>query len=142
MTCKAIILTCMDYRFVKLTHENLKTLGYEKNYDVFAAAGASLMYNDDKDKSINELESFKKVFEIHVDLAKKLHDVKEILIIDHEDCGAYKEYYGDALNKLNEFAIHIMNTQLSLKELQAKYPKIKVKIFYLRKSGELQMLSM
>jgi hypothetical protein len=49
------------------------------------------------DKTDNYLKTWRNVFETHIKLAVTLHDIKEIHIIDHEDCGAYNAWFGSDL---------------------------------------------
>ena len=125
---RAIVLTCMDYRFVGSIAEKLNALGYECDYDLFVAAGGSLMYSDDRGINVELASSFgawQKSFEDHVGLAVNLHNVSEIVVVDHEDCGAYNAYYGEKtdeeLEDLNE-----SNMKTFVRKLKAKYPSLKV----------------
>uniref|UniRef100_A0A6C0JYZ0 Uncharacterized protein n=1 Tax=viral metagenome TaxID=1070528 RepID=A0A6C0JYZ0_9ZZZZ len=43
------------------------------------------------------LRTWRNAFETHIKLAVILHDITEIHIIDHEDCGAYNAWFGPTL---------------------------------------------
>ena len=76
-TAKALVITCMDFRLIDDAVYFLNSKGYNNNYDELILAGASLGYNQTK------FESWKKTVDDHIGLAKKLHNIKEIIIIDH-----------------------------------------------------------
>jgi hypothetical protein len=63
--------------------------GYHINYDQFILAGASLGFTQTKfpywgDTLID-----------HMGIGKELHHFREIIFIDHMDCGAYRKFYPD-----------------------------------------------
>jgi len=58
--------------------------GYSQDYDYFILAGASL----------GALQGWTQVFKDHLDLSIKLHNIQEVIFIDHLDCGYYKKIYG------------------------------------------------
>ena len=90
-TAKAMVLTCMDYRLVDDAVYAMIQKGYLNNYDEFVLAGASLGYiNNDR---------WRNAFDDHVILAIKLHQINEIIVIDHRDCGYYKSIYGSDVIK-------------------------------------------
>jgi len=80
-TAKALVITCMDFRLIDDAVYFLNSKGYNNNYDELILAGGSLGYNQTK------YESWKKTVDDHIGLAKKLHNIKEIIVIDHMDCG-------------------------------------------------------
>ena len=85
---KAVLLSCMDYR---LTDETLAFMHSEKlkdNYDHLVLAGASLAVTAGK------FPEWEKTFWDHLQLARDLHHVEEVYVIDHRDCGAYKLVLG------------------------------------------------
>ena len=51
-------------------------------------AGASLAAVSDKFPSSNA------AFWDHIGIAKTLHHIKKVIVVDHRDCGAYKVAYG------------------------------------------------
>jgi carbonic anhydrase len=74
-----LVVSCIDYRFrSKVSHWIDDTLNGEA--DIVALAGVS--------KAILE-DSSQKIALNQIRIAKDLHDVKNIHLIDHMDCGAY-----------------------------------------------------
>ena len=124
---KAIVLTCMDYRFVGSVAKSLNQMGYVKDYDLFVVAGGSLTYSDDSGNTelLNCFSAWQKSFEDHVDLAVSLHQISEIVVVDHEDCGAYNAFYGKCTE--SQLTLHHQhNLSTFAKKLQTKYPQLKI----------------
>jgi len=80
-------LSCIDYRLFEATIRLLQQDCQIDAFDHTILAGASLGFNQ------YEYESWPITWLEHVNLAIKLHDIKKIVVIDHEDCGAYKLFY-------------------------------------------------
>jgi len=72
--CDAIIVCCMDFRFQKYirkwTDENLP----DKTFDLVGFAGST--------KNLETILS-------QIDISVNLHKTKEVILIHHEECGAY-----------------------------------------------------
>ena len=84
---KAIVITCMDFRLIDDAVRYLDKEGYNNNYDEFILAGSSLGYNQ---KTYN---AWTETLDKHIELAQQLHHIKEVIVIDHMNCGAYKIFY-------------------------------------------------
>ncbi len=85
---KALIITCIDYRFVDEAVTFLDGKGYNNEYDEFILAGASLGYNTSL--SALNYSGWNTVLENHIDISYSLHKIEEIIVMDHMECGAYK----------------------------------------------------
>lgn len=85
---EVLLLTCMDYRFMDEVERFMTKKGYRNKYDHIVLAGASLGATD-------TFQEWTKVFNDHVELGKRLHGIKKVMVIDHQDCGAYKLQFGE-----------------------------------------------
>ena len=83
-SARAIMLSCMDYRLVDDLVNFMEAHDYHDAYDHVVLAGASLGVVHEAFAEWHE------VFWKHVELAKELHSVTEVIVIDHRDCGAYR----------------------------------------------------
>jgi carbonic anhydrase len=110
---KCLLLSCMDYRFIQSTADLLERLEYEKAYDYFILAGASLGYNAGP-------QDWRQTWLDHIHLAKQLHNIQEIIIVEHEDCGYYKQYYGTN----DTFGMHLYNVRQFVPQMKALYPDL------------------
>lgn len=88
-TVTALAITCIDYRLVD---DAVTFFNSEKHlkgdYDEVSLAGASLAAVSDKFPSSNA------AFWDHIGIAKTLHHIKKVIVVDHRDCGAFKVAFG------------------------------------------------
>jgi carbonic anhydrase len=87
-TVTALAVTCIDYRLVDEGVKFFAAQNLSNDYDQVALAGASLAAVSPKFPSSNA------AFWDHVGIAKQLHHIKKIVVVDHRDCGAYRVAYG------------------------------------------------
>jgi carbonic anhydrase len=84
----ALAFSCIDFRLVDSAVKFFDADIRPKDYDLLALAGASLGAVSAKFPSSNA------AFWNHVDIAKSLHHIKKVVVLDHRDCGAYKVAFG------------------------------------------------
>lgn len=126
-----LLLSCIDYRLIDDIVYSLNRLGYINSYDQFILAGASLGYNNNN--------KWRDVCNDHIDIATKLHNIKKIYIIDHYDCGYYKQFYSKSELQQNEHALHVNNLIKSVDLMKNTYPGMfEYKVFIINLDGQLQ----
>lgn len=77
-----LLLGCIDYRYPRRTVDAMARIGPNIPYDQFILAGASLGAC---------VPAWQAVLVQHVRAALKLkHNIEQIVILDHRDCGAYQ----------------------------------------------------
>ena len=119
---KAFVLCCMDFRLRDNQICQLNRKGYKNNYDEVIAAGASLGYN-----GLAEYGGWKTYIEEHFELGYQLHNISEIIVIDHDKCGAFAVQYPDIINEddsvdaSKEREYHITDITTCVDELWTKY---------------------
>ncbi len=129
---KAIVITCMDFRLIDDAVKYLDTIGYNNNYDEFILAGASLGYNQTKYTAWTE------TLDKHIELAESLHEIKEVIVIDHMSCGAYKIFYEkDSIPRDEEIKLHKENFEKFKKSIKNKYPQFEVKTLLMDLNGTI-----
>lgn len=113
--CDALVVHCMDYRLQKFLQPWITVrFGYD-NFDIISLAG-----------SVHDYEMVLK----YVQLAVKIHSIRTVCLINHEDCraygreGTYKRHKHDLLD--TRFKIH------------ALFPDLSVEAFYLRLDGSFE----
>ncbi|MDX6696228.1 MAG: hypothetical protein QOF02_3831 [Blastocatellia bacterium] len=78
-----LLLTCMDFRFLRLIAQYMG--GWK--YDHVALAGAAL------GAVVEQKPHWRETFLDHLNLARRLHQIESgIIILEHRDCGAYREF--------------------------------------------------
>ena len=114
-TCDAIVVSCIDFRFQKYIRDWLDKNLVNQTFDYVGFAGG-----------VKDLPTILNQINISV----KLHDVKKIILMNHEECGAYgvestpQRHSSDLLKAKNEI--------LKL------YPNLNVQLYYLHLNGTFE----
>lgn len=87
-----LLLTCMDLRLLDEVVQFMDHDGLTNRYDHVILAGAALGGLGGGSKKHRH---WKKTFFNHLKIAHQLHHIKDVYIIEHRDCGAYREFLGD-----------------------------------------------
>lgn len=114
-TCDALVVSCIDFRFQKYIRKWLDENLGDKTYDYVGYAGSS-----------KDLKTVLKQLEISV----KLHDIKQVILMHHEQCGAY----GKSSTPENH-AKDLLKARRAIKKL---YPHLQVDLFYLLLDGKFE----
>ena len=131
-TAKSLVLSCMDFRFVNDTIGFLNK-DYNDSYNKFSLAGASLGYNQETFKDWGT------AFDKHIELSKQLHDIDEIIVVDHMDCGAYRILNEKPeMTKREEYQLHRQNLVKFKKVINQKHPSLKVTTFLVDTDGNVE----
>lgn len=85
---QAMGVSCIDYRLVDDAVRFFGKLGLANEYDALSLAGASLAAVSPKFPSSN------KAFWDQLAIARDLHHIRKVVVVDHRDCGAYKVAFG------------------------------------------------
>jgi carbonic anhydrase len=117
---EALGFTCIDYRVVDEAAALFHQEGLTNRYDMLALAGASLAAVSPVFPSSNA------AFWDHVAIARKLHAIRKVIVVDHRDCGAYKVAFGKdyAGSGAAELAQHKGVMQKLKTELANKHPEL------------------
>lgn len=133
---EAMILTCIDYRFLDtviffLEQDPVLT----QKYDFTTLAGASLGFNQDKFKC------WKLTFIELVKLAIELHHIRQLIVFDHMDCGAYQLLYPDIeLNTEEERKLHIKNIKQFIHQSKKIFPKLIFSGYLVHNNGHIETI--
>ena len=72
--CDSAVITCIDFRFQKYINDWIAEFLKGKTHDRISIAGSS--------KNLDFILS-------QIDISVHLHDIKKVIVIHHEGCGAY-----------------------------------------------------
>ena len=116
--CESIVVHCMDYRLQSFINQWLETNLPNSSYDRAVIAGG--VYD---------------VYDVirQVDIAARLHGVKKVILINHEDCGMY----GTAGTE-ERHDEDLKNAEDKIKRL---FPHLEVDTYYLNLDGTFQQNS-
>jgi carbonic anhydrase len=116
-TCDAFVVACIDFRFQKYIKDWLGKNLQNKTYDYVGFAGST--------KNLDTIVG-------QLDISVRLHQIKEVVLIHHEECGAYgTESTHDR---------HATDLNKAKKTILEKYPQLSVSLFYLHLDGEFEKI--
>ena len=118
---KAMVLSCIDPRFQPKVFNYLKKKNLTGKYSSFTIAGGSIGVTAKKFKKWHS------TFWENLATSIKLHKISNLIVINHNDCGAAKIVNGN--NKFSttiENKIHNQSFKIIKKKLKKKHPSIKV----------------
>lgn len=119
--CEAVVLCCIDFRFWKETVNFIENKLGIKSFDFPSLPGSA--------KAINESQEGDIVSQC-IGVPVELHHVKKIIIINHEDCGAYGGSKKFAGNTDAEQEFHISELQKAKEKLVGKYSDKEIFLVY------------
>lgn len=135
---KAVVITCIDFRFHKQIQEFLKDKGYLGNYDKIVIAGASRDF-------VKPLETAHGQYVWRqLELSISLHNPDKIIFIDHQDCGGYSQdgLIKGGLERDEDLIQHKAMLVLLKKHLFKKFPNKKVIFYYADLKGDIKLVKL
>jgi len=113
-----IIVTCIDFRLQEAINNWISQNFQPRTFDRVAFAGGV--------KNLDTILS-------QIDIAVRLHHIKKVVLINHEDCGAY-----GAESTLEKHTEDLKNASLKVK---AKFPELEIETFYLHLDGTFEPIN-
>jgi carbonic anhydrase len=136
-TAEALLLNCIDYRLTGATTRYMTEQQMAGKYDQFILAGAALGATTEK------FPSWGTTFREHVQVAIDLHHIRRIVVMDHRDCGAYKEILGKdfAANPKEEFEVHAAQMRSLRTDIGRKHPELEVELLLMALDGKVETIA-
>jgi carbonic anhydrase len=117
LRCDAVVVTCKDFRIQRYLDEWLRDhIGYG-NFDRVSIAGGVKNWE---------------LIGGAIDLAVRLHDVHHVVLMNHENCGAY----GDE----STLERHAADLRAARAAIFATYPAFTVDIYYVHLDGTFEQI--
>ena len=115
----AMVLSCMDPRFQPIVYNYLKKRKLNGKYSAFTFAGSAIGV------TANKFKKWHKSFWDNIDISIKLHKIKKLIVINHQDCGAAKMMNKKKFfNNIIEKEIHKRSFKLIKNKFKKKYPSL------------------
>lgn len=132
----ALVLTCIDFRFVNFEQKFLQEKGLNNQYDWLALAGASLALSSFPSQA--ETQTFWE----QLDLSYRLHHIKKVIVLDHQDCGAYASKIDQKLSQdiPREKQVHWQYLHQATESIHNHYPQLEVEPYFMQLNGEVQIV--
>lgn len=83
---EVVLLSCMDFRYPHRIIETMDARNLRGKYDHLILAGASL--------GVLHAPEWRKTFLDQLRFAVDHHGATQVILLDHRDCGAYREFLG------------------------------------------------
>lgn len=133
---QALVLSCIDFRFLEYQYSFLGQQGLSQAYDWVALAGASLALTGFPHPA--EAETFWD----QLDLSKQLHNIAQVIIFDHQNCGAYAQVhplpFGDRQAEENFHGNYLHQARA---QIQERYPDLTVKLYFIELTGQVNVIA-
>lgn len=131
-----LLLSCMDLRLLDEIVAYMDGRNLTNRYDHVILAGAALGV-------VHAAHGhWAKTFWDHLALARELHDVAEVHILEHRECGAYRKLLGlhfandpDAESQKHAEAAHALESLIRL-----QHPELTVRSFLMDLEGQVSPL--
>lgn len=112
---EAIIITCIDFRLQEIINKWISQNFAPQTFDRVAWAGGV----KDQPGILTQIE-----------IAKRLHHIKKVVLINHEDCGAY----GEAGTPEK----HAQDLATAREQILSRFTDLLVDTYYLKLDGTFQ----
>jgi hypothetical protein len=122
---KALVLSCIDFRFLTAERYFFRKKDLDGQYDWTALAGASLALIGFPHSSDAE------AFWDQLDISYRLHHINKVIVLDHQDCGAYAIKIDPNLSKdpERELQVHTDYLNQAYWSIRNRYPDIEVELY-------------
>ena len=116
-----MVLSCMDPRFQPIVYNYLKKRKLNGKYSAFTIAGSAIGV------SARKFRKWHKSFWDNINISIKLHKIKKLIVINHQDCGAAKiSNKKKFFNNFIETEIHKKSFKLIKNKFKKKYPSLSI----------------
>jgi hypothetical protein len=134
---KALVLSCIDYRILEAERYFLSLQNLGGQYDFTALAGASLALSGmphqyDADAFWDQL-----------DTSYRLHHIKKVIILDHQDCDVYQYKIDPNLtaNPELELTTHTEYLSRAYWAIRDRYPDLNIELYFVKLNTEVKLIS-
>ncbi|CBN58831.1 MULTISPECIES: carbonic anhydrase [Kamptonema] len=131
---KALVLSCIDFRFLGSERYFLSLQNLGNQYDWTALAGASLALAGFPSGADTQ------AFWDQLELSYKLHHIKKVIILDHQDCGAYAIKFDPELNQdaERELQVHTDYLNQAFWAIRKRYPDLNIELYFVNSNAEVK----
>ncbi|MGO8918008.1 MAG: carbonic anhydrase [Stellaceae bacterium] len=130
-----LLLSCMDYRLMDKIAAFMDGRGLAANYDHVVLAGASIGVATDAKPD------WRHTFWEHLAIARDLHHVSRVMVMDHRDCGAYRLILKKDLTGEAELAAHERMLHRLRHAIAARYPALQTELLFMELDGSTRAIA-
>ena len=126
-TCQNLLIRCMDFRLEKSFQEWLKQKGLVADTDIVSVAGAC------KDLATTPPDCKTDHVMAMIVLAYEKHGVRNIILTQHQDCGAYGGQEAFASAEAEEIKL-IADMKKVKEQLVGRFVDLKAQMYWIKKT--------
>jgi carbonic anhydrase len=136
-TAKALVLSCIDFRILEAERYFLSLQNLGNQYDLTALAGASLALTGIPHQADAD------AFWDQLDLSYRLHHIQKMIILDHQDCGAFADKIDPELSKdsKREIAVHTEYLSRAYWQIRDRYPQLNIELYFVTLDAQVKPIS-
>lgn len=133
---KALVLSCIDYRILEAERYFLSLQNLGNLYDMTALAGSSLALSGVPH------QSDAMAFWDQLDISYRLHHIKKVIILDHQDCAAFAYKIDPQLadNPALELKTHQEYLSRAHWAIRDKYPDLNIELYFVSLNTEVKSI--
>jgi len=129
---RALMLSCIDFRFVEQAHVFLARQQLSGAVDWVALGGSSLALTGFPHRADA------RAFWDQLQLSSSLHHIREVILLDHQDCGAYAAIHPEPFaDPEAEQDCHARTLRRAGQQILDRNPQLSVRLYYARLDGEV-----
>lgn len=133
-TATALVLSCIDFRFLEAERSFLAAQNLTNQYDWTALAGASLALSNFPHSADTA------AFWDQLNLSYQLHRIKKVIILDHQDCGAYARLDSSlSQNPVREQQVHSYYLSQAYWAIRDHYP-VNVELYFVTLNAKVELI--
>jgi carbonic anhydrase len=132
---EAMLLSCIDPRFVDPVHTHMSKRGLDGKYSQFTIAGAAIA------TEAEPFAAWRPAFWDNLATSIELHKIKRVIAINHRDCGAARIAYGaeSVANLSAETATHKRVLLAFRRDVGTRQPGLEVETGLMALDGTVEM---
>ena len=146
-----LVLSCIDLRLTDDLQDFLNYDNLTNRYDLFTLAGTALMtqrLNPEMEGNFKPVPAdehdklciWKDIWDVHLNISLDLHKIRDVYIMEHENCGAYKAYLTENYRIKDEQQQHEEFSRALMDNIQKANPYLNVHSFYIDLRGNIKLL--
>lgn len=123
---KALVFSCIDFRFLATERYFLSMKNLGNNYDWATLAGSSLALAGFPNSADTQ------TFWDQLEFSYEQHHINRVLILDHQNCDAYAlKFSPDLLNNTEqELQIHTEYLRQAYWLINSRYPELNIELYF------------
>jgi carbonic anhydrase len=131
---EAMLLSCIDPRVIDPVHNYMNARGLDGKYSQFTIAGAAIA------AEAKAFATWHQTFWDNLATSIELHKIKNVIAIDHRDCGAARIAYGaeSVADSSTETETHKRALTAFRQDVQRRHPSLAVETGLMALDGHIE----